>query len=579
MTRSKRRAARDHKIAPSATHPRPALKAASVHALPPLTRTAAIAGVLMLVGSVFLAYMPVMHAGYIRFDDSDYIEENHLLRTAAGLRQIWTGPQAYPPGVPYYPVTYTSHWAEFHLWGANPLGYHLTNVGLHALNALLVWLLLRRLHVPGALFGALLFALHPVQVQSVAWLAERKNVLSALFYFLTVLAWLRFARTGSWPMYALALVVFVLGLLSKTVICTLPVALLLWIWWRRPSPMGKHLLLLAPLLCLAALGTWLVIWRENTLLEGKTFESRFLLVERLLIAGRALWFYAGKLLMPVDLVPIYPHWTVDTQAVVPYVFPLAAAMVIVAAWLLRRRIGRAPLVAVLFFAVTLAPTSGLVDFGYMGKSFVGDHYQYIPSLAVFAGLAAVGAKLAARRVRPSYYGVPAMAAAIVLGVGALTWRQCGVYRDAETFWGYVVAHNPSPTALSSLGEAYLLNRDFTRAEDLLRRALAQSEHTNMRFRLGCVLIERREFAAAAEQFERALYLNRTRNRLRGVNARALFNLGYCRYSLGDYAQAADACRQAVELDPSLTAAKQLQTSAEDILRNRSTSSKPAAQPP
>jgi hypothetical protein len=567
MTHSKRRARRDGKVALPAPRLSPEFEHAEVHPLP-LTHAAAAAGVLVLVSSVLLAYIPVMQAGYVRFDDTDYIEENHLLRTTHGLQQIWTRPQAYPPGVPYYPVTFTSHWAEFRLWGPKPFGYHLTNVGLHAVNAVLVWLLLRRLHVPGAMFGALLFAVHPVQVQSVAWLAERKNVLSALFYFLTVLAWLRFARTGSWPLYAVAMVVFLLGLLSKTAICTLPVALLLWIWWRRPSRARKYVLLVLPLLCLAILLVALTIWRENTLLEGMSFASGLSPIERLLIASRGLCFYAGKLLLPVGLVPIYPHWPVGAGAIAPYAFPLAAAAAVAVAWLLRRRLGRAPLAAVLFFAVSLAPTSGLVDFGYLAKSFVGDHYQYIPSLAVFAGLAALGAKLAARWGRSGRYGATAVAAAIVLGLGALTWRQCGVYRDAEAFWTYVVAHNPSPTALSALGDVCLLKKDLARAEDLLRKALAQRDSARSRFRLGCVLIERQQFRAAAEQFERALSLNRTRDRIRGMNARLLLNLGYCYLSSGEYARAVDAYRQAHELDPSLTTAKEYQAVAKEALRRR-----------
>ncbi len=520
-----------------------------------------------------------MQAGYVRFDDTDYIAENPLLRTPRGLQEIWASPQAYPPGVPYYPVTFAFHWVEFHIWGTSASGYHFTSVGLHAVNAVLVWLILRCLHVPGALFGALLFAVHPVQVQSVAWLAERKNVLSALFYFLTGLAWLRFARTDSWPLYAVALAMFLLGLLSKTVICTLPVALLLWIWWRRPSPGKKYVLLVVPLLCLAILLAALVVWRENTLLEGKSFASGLSPIERLLIAGRALWFYAGKLLLPVNLVPIYPHWRIDTHALAPYAFLLAAAVAVAGTWLLRRRLGRSPLVGVLFFAVGLAPTSGVVDFGYLAKSFVGDHYQYIPSLAVLAGLAALGAKLGARMGRLGRYGAPSVAAALAVGLGALTWRQCGIYRDAETFWGYVVAHNPSPTALSALGDVYLLKKDLTRAEDLLRQAVARHDSTRTRFRLGCVLIERRQFAAAAEQFERALWLNRTQDRIRGMNARSLLNLGFCYRSTGEYAQAADAYRQAAELDPSLTVAKQGQAIAEDALRRQRPPTTSAAQPP
>lgn len=542
--------------------PEPAL----VHPPPPLSRSAAAACILAIAGSVFLAYVPAMRAGTVRFDDTDYIQNNSLLRSVQGLHDIWTSPSTYPPGLPFYPVTFTSYWLECRLWGTNPTGYHLFSIGLHAVNAVLVWLLLRRLHLPGALLAALLFAVHPVQVQSVAWLAERKNLLSALFFFLAALAWLRFARSGSRLVYAAALVMFLLSLLSKTVACTLPVVLLLWIWWRRPPPVKKYILLVMPFLCMAIPLVAFTIWRENTLLEGKTFASGLSPIERMLIVGRALWFYAGKLLLPINLVPVYPHWPVDAKAIAAYAFPLAALAALDAAWRFRRRIGRAPLVAMLFFVVNMAPTSGLVDFGYMGKSFVGDHYQYVPSLAAFAGLASLGTMLAARAGRLGRSVPPILAVAVVTGLGTLTWRQCEVYRDAETFWANVVAHNRSPTAMSALGDAYLLKKDLTRAEELLREALAQRDSASTRFRLGCVLIERRQYAAAAEQFEQALRLNRAHDRIRGMNERILMNLGFCHQALGEHGRAANAYRQALELDPSSAAARQGLLFSEDALR-------------
>lgn len=535
--------------------------------------------VALLLGAAVIAYVPAMRAGYVRFDDTDYIEQNHMLRTAPGLAQIWTSPLAYPPGLPHYPVTFSIHWLEFRAWGNSATGYHVVNIGLHAINGVLVWLVLRSLAVPGALFAALLFAVHPVQAQSVAWLAERKNVLAALFYLVTVLGWLRFVRTGSWLLYALALVTFLLGLLSKTVICTLPIALLLLIWWRRPPGAKRLAVLVLPFLGLAIVMGAVVIWRENTLLEGVTFASGLSLAERVLIAGRGLWFYVGKLLVPVNLVPVYPHWKVESGQIAAYLYPLAVAAVVAAAWLFRRRVGRAPLVAVLFFVVTLAPTSGLVDFGYLAKSFVGDHYLYIPSVALFAGMATLGATLA-RHVRwaPARYAVPVVAAGVAGGLGVLTWRQCEVYEDAETFWGRVVAQNPSPTALSALGDAYLLQKDLEQAEHLLRRALAQRDSARTRFRLGCLLIERRQIAAAAEQFERALWLNRTRDRIRGLSAQSLANLGFCYRATGDYARAADAYRQAADLDPSLTWAREAQAAVEQALRRQQATTTPATQP-
>jgi len=526
-------------------------------------------GAVLIVAAVTAAYWPSAEGGYVRFDDTDYIEENPLLTSPTGWREIWTNPRAYPPGVPFYPVTFSLHRLEYRVWGSHPTGYHVVNLGLHALNALLVWVVLRRLGVPAAWPAALLFALHPVQAQSVAWLAERKNLLSAAFGLLAAWSWLRFVRTGVWWAYAGAAILFALGLLSKPVVCTLPLVMLLWIWWRRPPAAVKHVLWVVPLLVLAALGAAFALWGEHSLLEGVTFASGLSLPERMQIAGRAVWFYLGKLLLPTQLVPIYPHWPVDARDGLAYLPPLGVLAVVVVGFLLRRRIGRAPLVAVLCFLVTLAPTSGLLDFGYLGKSFVGDHYLYLPSIAVCAGMAAVTAKAAEGKGRSVRLAASLALAVVAIGLGLLTWRQSGVYRDAETFWSYVVERNPSATALSALGDVYLKKRDLPKAEALLRRAAAEGDHANTRFRLGCVLIEQGDYAGALAEFEEAYRLNRTRFRLRGLNGRCLFNMGVCLFSLGEDSRAAESFRQAAEVEPALReAAAAWRRMAEDRLRRR-----------
>ncbi len=526
-------------------------------------------GAAVIVVAVAVAYWPSVNGGYVRFDDTDYIEENPLLTSPTGWRQIWTAPEAYPPGVPFYPVTFSLHRLEYRAWGSRPTGYHVVNIGLHAVNALLVWVVLRRLGVPAAWPAALLFALHPVHAQSVAWLAERKNVLSAAFALLAALSWLRFLRTGVWWAYAGAAMFFVLGLLSKPVVCTLPLVMLLWIWWRRPAAAVKHALWVMPLLALASLGAALAMWREHSLLEGLTFASGLSPAERVQIAGRAVWFYLGKLLFPVRLVPIYPHWPVDERNWPAYLPAFGVFALVAGGFLLRRRIGRAPLVAVFCFLVTVAPTSGLLDFGYLGKSFVGDHCLYLPSIAVFAAIAAVTAKATERKGRSARLVARAALAVAATGLGLLTWRQSGVYRDAETFWSCVVDRNPSATALSALGDVYLKKRDLPRAETLLRRAAAEGDHANTRFRLGCVLIEQGDYAGALKQFEEAYRLNKTRFRLRGLNGQCFFNMGICLFNLGDNSRAAESFRRAAEVEPALQeAAAAWRRMAEDRLRRQ-----------
>lgn len=247
---------------------------------------------------VFLAYLPAWHGGFIWDDDAHVTRPK--LRCWEGLFRIWFEPGATQQ---YYPLVHGTFWLEHWLWGDDPTGYHLVNLALHAGSAFLVALILRRLAVPGAFLAAVVFALHPVHVESVAWITEMKNTLSAVFYLSAMLCYLRFDenRGGRW--YAAALGLFLLALLSKTVTATLPAALLVIFWWRRGRlDWRSDVLPLAPFLLLGAVSGLFTAWVERTINGAEGAEFQFSLVERCLIAGRAIWFYLGKLLWPADLI-------------------------------------------------------------------------------------------------------------------------------------------------------------------------------------------------------------------------------------------------------------------------------------
>ncbi|MBU0640698.1 MAG: hypothetical protein KKB50_17685 [Planctomycetes bacterium] len=253
----------------------------------------------VLVAATLAAYVPAMRGGFI-WDDDYYVSDNQTLRTTDGLRRIWLEPGAVPQ---YYPLVHTTYWVEYRLWQDWAPGYHAVNVVLHALSALLVATALRRLQVPGAWFAALLFALHPVHVESVAWITERKNVLSGLFYLLAVLAYCRFANLDSnparpgrcWGCYTLALALFLCALLSKTVTASLPAALLLLIWWKRGRIGGRDIAPLVPFFALGIALGLVTVWMEKHHVGAQGELWHLALAERLLVAGRAAWFYAGKL--------------------------------------------------------------------------------------------------------------------------------------------------------------------------------------------------------------------------------------------------------------------------------------------
>jgi Flp pilus assembly protein TadD len=467
---------------------------------------------LFWTGLIFLitvvAYIPAMRAGYI-WDDDYYITENSTLRTPDGLRRIWLEPKALPQ---YYPLVHTAFWVEYHLWQLHPFGYHLVNVLLHTANAILLLLVLRYLRLPGAWLAAAFFALHPVHLESVAWITERKNVLSGFFYLSSALAYLRFAavtadpadnslssdipsteRSRSWGFYALSLFLFLCALLSKTVTCTLPAVILLVLWWKRGRIYRRDILALFPFFITGAVLGLTTVWLEKHHVYAQGEEWALSLVDRFLVAGRALWFYAGKLLWPHKLTFIYPRWQIDSGVWWQYLFPLAAVAVIVILWLLRRRIGRGPFVAVAFFAGTLVPALGFFDVYPMRFSFVADHFQYLASIGLLAlAAAAMMAFFGRFGAQQSIIGfVVCMTVLSVFGVQV--WKQGNIYRDAETLYRDTISKNPNAwmahnnlgvfleqhgnldEAMAHFAEAIRIKPDHALAHYNMAEALARQE--------------------------------------------------------------------------------------------------------
>ena len=366
--------------------------------------------------------------------------EEPVVHAASGLWNIWFSPSDIKNEGHYWPLVYTSFWLEHKLWGLAPAGYHAVNVLLHLINVLLLWRLLLQLAVPGALVIAAVFAVHPLHVESVAWIIERKDVLSALFYLTAVLAWIRFTEAPRPRGYALALVLFTAGLLSKSVVVTLPVALLIWHWWQHGRVTRTDLLRLAPFFAVAA---GITAADLSFYTSREALELGCSLPERVLIAARALWFYVGKLLWPTELAVIYPLWEIDTGNLLAWGYVAGATALAAVLWLGRRRLGRGPLAGALFFAVTLAPVLGFVDYGYMQFSFVADRFQYLAGTGVLAVLLGGAAHGAAKLPGGLRLGACGLAVAVVGLLGMLTWRQAGIYQDEVAFFIHVVALNPA----------------------------------------------------------------------------------------------------------------------------------------
>ena len=435
----------------------------------------------MLVGCLFvvtlLAYVPAIRGGFI-WDDNDYVTKNPTLLDFAGLRAIWLDPSATPQ---YYPLVHSSYWIEYRLWGLNATGYHIVNVLIHIFNALLLWRILTRFSIPAAWFAAFVFAIHPVHVESVAWITERKNVLSGFFYLSAVLCFLRywdFTRSEhdepkrNWGWYLASHLCFIGALLSKTVVATLPAALLVMIWWKRGRVTAKDVAALAPMFVLGISLGLLTVWLEKYQVGASGIDWELSPVERCLIAGRAIWFYAAKLVWPLDLIFTYPRWTIDSSQAWQYIFPAGVVAVMLAFWMLRDRIGRGPLAAVCFFCGSLFPALGFFDVYPMRFSFVADHFQYLASIGVIV-LVVATAHLTLKRMSGSKTLVPiAIAGLVAMVLTSLTWQQGKIYEGHETLFRDTLAKNPdSFMAHNNLGVILNGRGDFVEAEEHLRFAL------------------------------------------------------------------------------------------------------------
>ena len=390
--------------------------------------------------ATLVAYLPALNGGFIW--DDDFHVTGGSLRSLHGLRRIWTSVGATPQ---YSPLLHSAFWLEHRLWGDSVLGYHLLNVALHATAACLFGAVLRLLlerpagsparFFDGPLVGALLFALHPVCGESVAWISEQKNTLSAVFYLLAALGYLKWASGGRGApvRYLLATLFFAAALLTKSVTATLPAALLVIAWWKGGRlSLRRDVAPLVPWLAVGAAAGFFTAWVERTSIGATGAGFSLGVIERCLLAGRVACFYAGKLLWPAGLTFIYPRWVVDASAGWQYLFPLAALALLAAAALAFRR-NRGVLAGLLVFVGTLLPVLGFLNVYPFRYSYVADHFQYLACMGLIGLAAGVWEARALPRALP-------LALACVLGL--LTWRQCGMYRDAGTLYSETIARNP-----------------------------------------------------------------------------------------------------------------------------------------
>ena len=494
---------------------------------------------LLVFTATILAYQPAWNGKPI-WDDDAHLTKPELL-SVKGLERIWIEPGATQQ---YYPLVHTVFWVEHQVWGNTMWCYHLVNILLHAGSAWLFLKILLRLEVPGAYLASAIFAMHPVHVESVAWISELKNTLSGLLYLSAALQYLTFDQTRRTKPYILAFVFFALGLMAKSIIASLPAAVLVVFWWKgRRLNWGRDVLPLAPFFAAGIAAGLFTAWMERRFVGAQGREFTFSLIERILIAGRAFWFYLGKLFWPTSLAFEYPRWNINQAAWWQYLFPAAALALLTALWKLRRT-WRGPLAGFLFFGGTLFPALGFLNVYPFRYSFVADHFQYLASLGIIAltaaGIASVFAK---RRLWTQSVGI-ALCVMLVSVLGILTWRQSRGYTDVETLWTQTLRTNPDAfMAYGNRGTAFSKKGQFDEAIENYRKIIQINPNDCEALDdLGVALAAKGQFDEAIENYRKVIQINPN-------DCVVLNNLGVALAAKGQFDEAIENYRKVIQINP------------------------------
>lgn len=535
--------------------------------------------VVLFFAVLLLCYGPALRGEFL-WDDVTWLTDANaqaLLKDTSGLWRMWTNVGALQH---YFPVTGTSFWLDHHCWGTWTLPMHVENVLLHGLASVLLGLWLHGQRVRGAWLAAGVFGLHPVMGESVAWITERKNVLSGVLFLLALLAYARFDRTAVKArrriLYVTALLLFTGALLAKSSTVIMPLVLLLAAWWQRgTSTWRRDVLRVLPFCLLAAAAGMLTLWMEKHRVGavGTPWEHSF--VARLGIAGRAVWFYVMKLAWPSPVCAIYPKWEPRTDDVTGWLVLTAALAAMAALWFGRGRIGRGPLVAVTVFIAALFPVLGFFNVYGMSLSFVADRWAYLPGMSLIALATGAASTLAERWQRP--WLLHGLAALLLPVLGLLTWKQAARFQSERSLWEATVAVNPMSSlahyglavvhvnageedaaqacftealrldpaygdAHHDLGALLLRQGNLRQAQPHLRSAVESNPEDAMYHNsMGLALAMANDLGAATSHYQAALDL-------KPDYVEALGNYGNALVQSGRFAQAVECFERALKLD-------------------------------
>lgn len=502
-----------------------------------------------------MACLPATRCGFI-WDDDDHVTANPVIVGPLGLKEIWTTTYAR-----ICPLVQTTWWIEHQMWGLNPMPYHLVNILIHAAAALALWRVLLQMRVPGAWLGAAIWMLHPVQVESAAWITEMKNTQCALFFLLSILFYCKSRPSATEDArknlagcyYLLTLLFGAMAIASKSSAMVLPLILVLCGWWMDGHwRWRRSLWQMGPLFLLSALSGLMSIWSRNV--EGSGENQKWALdwLLRVPVAGKALWFYLGKLVWPNPLIMIYPRWELTAGNPVVWLPLIAAMLLSVLLWRNRNgRRGRALFFTWTYFVIALLPVLGLLTHGFLKFSYVADHFQYFASMGPLA-LAGAGISVGMdAMIKQSRWLKPLLCSSLLLVLGTLTWLQCHIYQNEGTLWTDVLKNNPDCwVGHNNLGVYKMtVEKHFNEAQTHYLKAIEIKPDCDRAYvNLGILLRETGQTNEAIAQLQKALVINPR-------FAEAHLNLGICYEQTGRMDEAIVQFQKTVEANPDNTLAR------------------------
>tara|TARA_B100000686_G_scaffold355052_1_gene469443 strand:- start:4767 stop:6542 length:1776 start_codon:yes stop_codon:yes gene_type:complete len=478
---------------------------------------------LVLIIAVFSVYYPSVNAGFI-WDDDTFFTHNPIMDSPNALWKFWFTTE--PPD--YFPLVSTVLWLERQLWDLNPAGYHLTNIGFHAINAFLLWRIFLRCALPGAWLAAMVFSLHPVQVESVSWATQIKTLQSTFFYLMAFLWYLSSHIEKKTIGYGISLFLFLLGLLSKTSVVMLPVVLLFYHIWKDDLPSALIIRRTTPFFMLSLVFGLVTIWFQYNSAGAKGEDWSLGFAERLVNAGYNIIFYLYKFVVPWNLTFIYPRWSFDPVDWFSWIPHLSLAIMLAFFFRHKDSWGRFALAGFLYFVISLFPVLGFWNIFFMRYSFVADHYQYIATpglIALVVSIILPWVSKASFAIRKS--GI--VLAVLTLGVlASLTWKQQKIYQNSLVLWEDTLRKNPKAwIAHNNLGNEMELLGDMEKAIWYYRQTLRlKPNYAEAEDNLGLALFKMGRVEEAKPHFSKAARLKpdfwQPRNNLGTVLAREGF---------------------------------------------------------